>query len=262
MEAVSPISPVQPLRFQPVPVQAPPLEIPPEPAPSANQQITDLVNQLPAGPVEEITDAFRRINISANQSAELDQSFENRLFFQSQVDEEISTLQSLFERLNQDDLSLFIAVFQNQFPDDLFSSNRNQDDFFTSQSLDQFTPNALDSLLQIDVTSQAGSLAALALSGTIIDVLSGRNSSSGLLDSLLDDLTRSIITTRLFEPPEPPPAAPVNTGETTEAAPAEDDDTTATEDEDLTSEIEELTALDPPFAQVGSNPPTIIEIAG
>ncbi len=210
------------------------------PAP-ADRLDTELINQLPDGLTQEITGAFRRIRIIANQAAEPGLAIDIRTELQSQATGEVSTLDALFENLSQDDLSLFVALFQNQFPNGILAPATNPAPSPISQSLNIFTPGLAESLFQIDITSQAGTLAALDLADTIIDSFSDGNLNSTLLESLLDDLTDAIFTRPIRENSDP------DQSETPET---------------LDRDIARLLAAPPTFAQQGSNPPTIIEIAG
>lgn len=252
MESVTSINYSRPAGFQPLSrraLQYTDVQIIHQPA-APPPDLAALAGQLPAGPAQDITGAFRRIHASANQAAEPGQPFENLELLQEKVSEEISALKSLFERLSQDDLKLFAAIFQHQIPDIIPAPDQDRDHFLTPQPLDDLTPELLENLLQIDVTSLSGSLAALDLSGIIIDALLEKSFGSRLLESLLEDLTDSIFTFRTTEHPDRDFR---ESGKTGNSAPA-----TAS----LDHEIARLHAFPPSFAQVGSNPPTIIEIAG
>ncbi len=210
------------------------------PAP-ADRLDPELISQLPDGLTQEITGAFRRIRIIANQAAEPGLAIEIQTELQSQATGEVSTLKSIFENLSQDDLNLFVALFQNQFPSDILAPRTDPVSSLISDSLNYLARDPIDALFQIDITSQAGTLAALDLADTFIDSFSDGNLNSTLLESLLDDLTDAILTIPIQESP----------------APAQDKTTIF-----LDRDIARLRAAIPAFAQQGSNPPTIIEIAG
>lgn len=150
---------------------------------------TFVINQLPEGPVNEITGIFRHIEAVALQSAELEQTFKNLELLQAEIAEDVSNIETVLNEFSQDDLKLFVAAFQNQAVIGSANSDTNQNnfnsDFFVNEGAGQF----LENLLRIDVTSQSGLLEALDLSGNIINFLSLRNFGVDFLESLLDNLT-------------------------------------------------------------------------
>lgn len=150
---------------------------------------TFMMNQLPEGPINEMSDILRHMEAVALQSAELEQSFENLELLQAGITEDISTLKTVLNEFSQDDLKLFAAVFQNQAVVGPANFNTNQSgfnsDFFENQGAADF----LDNLLRLDVISQPGLLEALDITDNIISLLSLRNFGVGFLESLLDSLT-------------------------------------------------------------------------
>jgi hypothetical protein len=210
---------------------------------SENTVDTVSVHLLPEGPAHEISNILRRINTRAHQAAELGQTFENRQLLQAEITENLSTLETVSNELSQDDLNLFVALFQNQLLLGPAYSDTGQDRFIPSPSLDGLVENFPESFFRIDVTSALGSLAALDLTGTALDILSERNSGAGLLESLLDNLTDSIFNFRFTESYDQYP-----------------DDTTTDQDRDFARFL----ARAPYFntAPPGSNPPTIIDLVG
>ncbi|OGQ90671.1 MAG: hypothetical protein A2464_14670 [Deltaproteobacteria bacterium RIFOXYC2_FULL_48_10] len=150
---------------------------------------TFVMNQLPEGPVNEMTDILRHIETVALQSAELEQTFENTELLQAEITEDISNLETVLSEFSQDDLKLFAAVFQNQavIGPAIFDTNQSgvNADLFENQGAGEF----LENLLRIDITSQPGLLEALDITDNIISLLSLRNFGVGFLESLLDSLT-------------------------------------------------------------------------
>ena len=158
----------------------------------------NLINQLPHDQIREVTDIFRSINILANQALEPGQNFENRENLQAEVEENISELRSVLDGFTQDDLTLFIAIFQNQIPGAFIDSGSTSTDSVFDLSFTGITDNSLESLFRINVLSEFGALTSLDLTGSIIDTFTGNNNSS-ILESLLDDLTDSLIGSTIFK---------------------------------------------------------------
>lgn len=150
---------------------------------------TFAINQLPADPVNEMTDILRHIEAAALQSAELEQTFEDRELLQAEISEDLSNLETVLSEFSQDDLKLFAAVFQNQAVIGPASPDTNQSSFNSDLFENEGAGVFLENLLRIDVTSQSGLLEALDLSSNIINFLSLRNFGVGFLESLLDNLT-------------------------------------------------------------------------
>lgn len=150
---------------------------------------TGLLNQLPKGLVTETTHILRRINNRALEAAELGQLFSNRQALQDSITEDLADLKTALDQYSQDDLKLFTALFQNQLVVGPVNNNTNQNsfnsDFFLNGTVENFSKN----LFRIDVTSDAGILAALNLTDSIINIFSPSNSSPRLLESLLSNLT-------------------------------------------------------------------------
>ncbi len=217
--------------------------------PTAGPPEIDLVNQLQQDQVQEAADIFRSLNILANQALEPGQDFENRQNIQNQVEEDISALTSFLDQLRQDDLQLFAAIFQNQVPGGLLDTGGTDDNSVSDLLLDNSSRSALDGFLNIDVRSETGALNALDLTGSIIDVFTFNNTGSSLLESLLEDLTESLLITALQDNPEE--------DQEIEAP------TVSSEEEQQDNDTEALLAVPiPPLTQPGENPPTIIDFAG
>nr|NJM03937.1 hypothetical protein [Desulfobacula sp.] len=161
------------------------------------------MNQLPEGPVNEMSDILRHIEAVALQSAELGQTFENLELLQAGINEDLSNLETVLREFSQDDLKLFAAVFQNQAVVGPANFDTNQSgfnsDFFGNQGSGDF----LDNLLRLNIISQSGLLDALGLTGSIINIFSLRNSGVGFLESLLAILTDSGSGSPDSESPEP-----------------------------------------------------------
>ncbi len=217
--------------------------------PPADQSETDLINQLPQDRAREVTDIFRSINIIANQALELGQNFESRESLQVEVEEDISELRSVFAELTQYDLTLFVAIFQNQLPGGLIDSGSTSDNSAFGLSFSDVSNDSLESLLNLDVTSEPGALTVLDLTGSVIDTLSANNSNSSLLESLLNDLTGSLINaviSKSLSGDQEPEETTRSSGNKT----SQDFGTAG-----LNTQIPPLTPLD-------SHPPTIIDFAG
>jgi hypothetical protein len=210
---------------------------------SLNPAPTVSVHQLPEGPAHEISDILRRINTRAHQAAELGLTFENREVLQAKITEDLSTLKTVSSELSQDDLNLFVAIFQNQLLVGPAYSDTSQDRFIPNPSLDGLLESFPESFFRIDVTSALGSLAALDLTGTALDILSVRNSGAGLLESLLDNLTDSIFNFRF-----------------TGGYEQYQDDTPTDQDRNFAHFLARAPYFNP--APPGSNPPTIIDLVG
>lgn len=208
----------------------------------------DLINRLPQDQVHEVTDIFQSINILANQALELGQDFENREDLQTEVEEDISELRSVLDELTQDDLTLFIAIFQNQIPVGLIDSGSASNDSVSDLSFNEISDNSLESLLSIDILSELGALTTLDLTGSIIDTLT-RNNNSSILESLLDDLTNSLISATISESP---------------AQDQESEETTTPSDSETSQDIDTAEPIIPipPINPPDSNPPTIIDFVG
>ncbi len=196
------------------------------------------INQLPEDFIFKTTDIFRQIGIFAHQAAELGQTWENRELLQTNITEEISNLGTVLEELSQDNLKLFIAFFQNPSLIQFSDSNRDQDLF-----LNNFPENFPENFFHIDVTSELGSLAALDLTGTVIDILSEENSGSELLKSLLDNLTDSIFNLSVIQSFE-----------------QNQEDTSTDIDRDFLRLLVQNQYFTPIMSD--SNPPTIIDMIG
>ncbi|MFA5904809.1 MAG: hypothetical protein WC836_12815 [Desulfobacula sp.] len=147
-----------------------------------------MTTQLPQDPLNEMTGIIRHIGISALQSAELEQTFENLELLQAEIAEDMSNLKTVLTEFSQDDLKLFAALFQNQAVAGPGNSNTDQNILNSDLLQNGGTENFLNNLFRIDVTSQSGSLAALDLTSSIINILSSKNSEPGLLESLLNSL--------------------------------------------------------------------------
>jgi hypothetical protein len=208
-----------------------------------------LLNQLPQEPINNVNSILQQINTHALQSLELEQTLENRQLLQADVSEDISNLRTSLDELSQDDLTLLVALFQNQplVGADNFNTGQSNSDFFNT---DQDVFNAslssngvLENLFRIDVTSETGSLIALDITGNALDILSSRNFGSRLLESLLESLTNTSLNTEEGEVSEP-----------------NHDDTTG----QLSTDSGQLAVQNLNFLAISSNsnPPTIIEIAG
>lgn len=208
----------------------------------ADRLAAELVRQLPEVPVREIAAVFSNISTTAIQAAEPGQSFEDRTTLQTDIIDDLLNLRSVFDQLSQEELSLFVAVFQNHLPDSLLGTGQDlfaDDNFFSPIRTDD---SLLDSFFRIDVVSERGILAVLDLAGTVLDILSVQDSGSGTLESLLDIFTQSSQAISISDTPD--------TAESISTA------------ESVNNDIALLRNQDPPFAQLGTNPPTIIEIAG
>ena len=153
---------------------------------------------MPQDQIHEVTDVFRSINILANQALEPGQNFENRENLQIKVEEDISELRSILDGFRQDDLTLFIAIFQNQIPGVFIDSGSTSNDSAFDLSFNGITDNSLESLLSINVLSEFGALTTLDLTGNIIDKFTGNNNSN-ILESLLDDLSDSLLGSIVFK---------------------------------------------------------------
>jgi hypothetical protein len=208
----------------------------------------DLINQLPHDQVDEVTNIFRSINILANQSLELGQDFENKENLQAEVEEDISEARALFDEFTQDDLTLFISIFQNQLTRGFLDSSRTSSNSVSDLSFDGISNDLLESLFNINVLSESGSLSALDLTGSIIDNFTGNNNSN-FLEFLLDDLSSSFIGSNIF-------TSLLQTKEPEEAETSSG--TKTSQDIDTDKSITNLSSINSP----DSNPPTIIELAG
>jgi len=148
---------------------------------------TGRFNQLPEGPVTETTHILRKISHRALEAAELGQLFSNRQTLQDSITEDISDLKTALNKFSQDDLKLFTTLIQNQLVVGTVNMNQNNfnSDFFLNGTVENFPKN----LFRIDVTSEAGILAALNLTESIINIFPPINSSPRHLESLLSNLT-------------------------------------------------------------------------
>ncbi|MDX2463975.1 MAG: hypothetical protein QNK31_05640 [Porticoccus sp.] len=160
-----------------------------------------LLNKLPQEPINNVNSILQQINTHALQSLELGQTFENRQLLQADVSEDISSLRTILDELSQDDLTLLVALFQNQplVGADSFNTGQSNSDFFNTDQ-DIFNASLLsngvfENLFRIDVTSETGSLIALDITGNVLDILSSRNFGSRLLESLLESLTNTSLNT-------------------------------------------------------------------
>ncbi len=202
-----------------------------------------LVGQLSQNTARNVGNIFRSINLLANQSLELGTGFLTRERFQIEVSNDLSNLRSIFDDLPQEELTLFTTLFQNRLPDSILNTGSSNENIFSSLNLNGFSNDALDSLFQLDVTSEQESLLTLGLTNTLIDILSINNNDSSFLESLLDDLTNDFFNFRVPE-----------------ETPDEDEESTTTpevreSDVNLQNQI-------PPLTSPDGNPPTIIELAG
>lgn len=203
----------------------------------------DPITQLPQEQVQNVTDIFRSINIVANQALEPGQNFENRETLQAQVEGDILELNAALTEFEQDDLTLLIAIFQNQLPEGIIASGRRSNGTTSDPAFTETSGSTLESLLRIDVTTEPGALTALDLTGSIIASLARNNNDSSLLESLLDNLTESVINVTIADP-------------LTEDQ--ESEETTTSQD----NNAEELLTQIPPLSSPASNPQTIIDFAG
>lgn len=202
--------------------------------------ISDLVDQLPQEPAQGVLDIFREINILSVQAAEPGQSIENRETLQIGVSDQILSLVELLEQINQDELDLFIALFQNQ------SINFSAESDLNSNLLSGLSPfdvadNSLERLLQIDLRTEQGILFALDFSSNILSSLSIFETDSDFLENFLEDLIDISISNSLLE---------ILSSE------QEGTDTSDTEQAQTISEP------NPPLTSPNGDPPTIIELAG
>lgn len=117
------------------------------------------------------------------------QLFSNRQALQDSITEDISDLKTTLDKFSQDDLKLFTALYQNQLVVGSVNINANQNSFNSGFFLNGTVENFPKNLFRIDVTSEAGILAALNLTDSIINIFSPRNSRPRLLESLLSNLT-------------------------------------------------------------------------
>ncbi len=154
-----------------------------------NLSIAVSINLLPQGPLKNVTDIIQQINTQALHSLELGQTFENRQLLQADITENVSNLRTIFEGLSQDDLKLFVALFQNQSLVGPGNSTNNQNFLNNSLSLNGILEDFPENLFRIDVTSQNSSLAALDITRSVLDILSTRDSESRRLESQLESLT-------------------------------------------------------------------------
>ncbi|MCM2285213.1 MAG: hypothetical protein NDI81_10555 [Desulfobacula sp.] len=202
-----------------------------------------MINQLPAGPVNEMTDILRHIGTVALQSAELGQTFENLELLQAGITEDISALKTALSEFSQDDLKLFATVFQNPAVIGSANPDTNQNSFNSGFFENQDVGDFLDNLLRIDITSQFGLLDALDITGNIINLLSLRNSGTVFLESLLESLTDSGFDSQDIGSPEP------------------GQENTATQQDAGTADRPAETVLINP-EPLNLNPSTIISLAG
>ncbi len=215
----------------------------------------DLVNQIPEETVSQLNQIFQDLNILSSQSLELDQSIENRILFQQGVTDDLFALRSLFENASLEELELFNTVFASQISDSLLNTGSvsSSDDSFLSANLlpdnllsGSLSPNIIESLFSIDVTSDQGSLASLELLNIFLDFLSNNSLGFGSLNDLLIDQDNYIFNLQILEI--------TGIDDELEIAPAE------TESLQTTEALGEAELLQP--EQNSENPPTIIELAG
>ncbi|MCG8689248.1 MAG: hypothetical protein MI892_30530 [Desulfobacterales bacterium] len=209
-------------------------------------QVSDsaLLGRLPLLPAQGITDVFRSITALAIQAAEIGQTYENRNALQNNVSDDLEDLKTILEDLTQDDLRLFIAVFENQIPDFSSGANSSGDDgIFDGFTLSNATGDILNSLFQIDLTTEKGIFSALDLANNILDTLSIFNTGSDFLESFLEDLNDFGLSAALAESLIVPEVEETDTYRTV-------------------AQSEEFPEESFPLVPPGSNPPTIIELAG
>ncbi len=177
------------------------------PATTANTVTAD---QLPQGPARKAAALFRNINILAGRASEPAQALETREVMQTEVAEDLSELQSVFDQLSRDDLTLFIAVFQNQLPNLMSNSGGGS---FSSQLTEDLLGNVLDTIFSIDVTTESGALKAFELSDSLGQGLMFPRDNASLLASMLasdDDRFQTAALAvgqgRITTPPEVEPS--------------------------------------------------------
>ncbi len=132
---------------------------------------TLLIHQLPRGPAHDIALIFKRIHTYAAQAAEIDQTYKDKELLQSDVKEDLSNLKTILSELAQDELTLFAALFQHVLQNGIVSSTNDSNDPATDVFIDGFKTDSLGNFFRIDVISERGTLAALDLTGTVIDIL-------------------------------------------------------------------------------------------
>jgi hypothetical protein len=173
-----------------------------------------LLNQIPQQPAQDISGALGSLSVLAFQALEPGQSVQNRETLQVEADNQLADLRSLLDTLNQEDLTLFTAVFTNTIPQALTNTGTVPEDTSSTLSLDVFSNQTLENLFQIDITTESGSLAALNLINSFIDSLSSINNNSNPLETLLDNLTGSLINFAAVEAPSEQAQTETSAGQT------------------------------------------------
>jgi hypothetical protein len=158
----------------------------------------DLVNKLPQDQARKVTNIFSSIHILVHQALEPGQNFRDKEVLQSEIENDIAVLKSILDEVTQDNLKLYIAIFQNQTLGGLINSDRTHNDSAFDLSNFVLSNNSLESLLNINVLSEFGALTAFDLTGRIIYTLTGNNNSE-TLEFLLSILTFSLIHTEISE---------------------------------------------------------------
>ncbi len=160
-----------------------------------------LLNQLPQEPARNFDQTLRSLNALTFQALEPGQNSDNREALQTEADTQLDDLRSLLSTLTQEDLALFTAVFENTLPQSLTDTGTVAEDASSTLSQDVFSNQTLENLFQIDITTESGSLAALDLINSLIDALGNINSNSNPLETLLDNLTLTLIDFATTESP-------------------------------------------------------------
>ena len=124
--------------------------------------------KLPRSEAQILTDIFNNLLQHAAEASEPGQSGDTRENLQQSVRQDISDLQAAFDQISEDNLRLFTAIFQYQLPGTFAGDGGNT--LFSSVTEDIFT-DTLTPLFNLDVTTEAGALNALAVASAGIDGL-------------------------------------------------------------------------------------------
>ncbi len=210
----------------------------------------NLVNQIPDETASQFNRIFQDISILSTQSLELDQIIENRTLLQQGVTDNLFNLRTVFDNASQEELELFTAVFTSQISDSLLNTGSisSSDDSFLPDNLlsGSLSPNVIESLFSIDVTSDQGSLASLELLNILLETLSINTLGFGSLNELLLGQDNSIFNLQILEI--------IGVDDELENTPEETNPSPTTEP------VDEAELPQP--EQNTENPPTIIELAG
>lgn len=208
-----------------------------------------LVLQLSERLAFDLTNIFRNINLFAIEAAEIGQTAENRAALQTNAEDELFNLRSLLDQLAQEELDLFVAVFENQLPEFSSSSSSTGSDtsILEDFSITDSSLDTLEGLFQVDLQTEQGIFAALNLADIFLDTLSVFNTGSDFLESFLEDLSLFSFNATLADSLE---------------LPAEEEVSTDTSDDDEDEIDVSTTTETPPLVDPDGNPPTIIELAG